>query len=194
MKSESQFRSARRSDAPLLVELINYAGEGLPLQLWAGMAPAGKDPWAVGLERAERENGSFSWCNATMIMHEGCAAGCLIGYEIEAEPAPVGDDVRGIIRPLCELEALAPDSWYVNVLAVRPPLRGRGLGTKLLELAERRGREAGRAQMSVIVSDANRGARRLYERSGYSATGRRAMIKEGWENPGRDWVLLTKAL
>jgi RimJ/RimL family protein N-acetyltransferase len=48
--------------------------------------------------------------------------------------------------------------------------------------------------MSVIVSDANAGARRLYERCGYRETATRAMVKEGWQNEGRNWVLLTKAL
>ena len=48
--------------------------------------------------------------------------------------------------------------------------------------------------MSVIVSDANSGARRLYERCGYSEIATRAMVKNGWENKGQNWVLLTKAL
>jgi ribosomal protein S18 acetylase RimI-like enzyme len=48
--------------------------------------------------------------------------------------------------------------------------------------------------MSVIVSDANAGARRLYERLGYREMARRAMVKEDWTNEGQAWVLLTKAL
>ena len=35
-----------------------------------------------------------------------------------------------------ELENLAPDTWYVNVLAVRPQFRGAGLGTRLLAHAD----------------------------------------------------------
>jgi hypothetical protein len=46
--------------------------------------------------------------------------------------------------------------------------------------------------LSVIVSDANVGARRLYERSGYREIARRPMVKEGWDNAGREWVLLVK--
>jgi hypothetical protein len=46
--------------------------------------------------------------------------------------------------------------------------------------------------LSVIVSDANSGARRLYERCGYGERAKRAMIKEDWVNEGRHWVLLTK--
>ena len=96
--------------------------------------------------------------------------------------------------PLQELENLAPGTWYVNVLAVRPQFRGLGLGTRLLEFADETGRAHGKRGMSVIVSDANPGARRLYERCGYREAAARAMVKDDWRNDGRNWVLLTKAL
>ncbi len=46
--------------------------------------------------------------------------------------------------------------------------------------------------MSLIVSDANTGARRLYERQGYVEQDSKPMVKEGWQNPGQNWVLLVK--
>jgi ribosomal protein S18 acetylase RimI-like enzyme len=48
--------------------------------------------------------------------------------------------------------------------------------------------------MSVIVSNANHGARRLYERTGYSEIARRPMVKDDWVNEGTEWVLLTKSV
>jgi ribosomal protein S18 acetylase RimI-like enzyme len=79
--------------------------------------------------------------------------------------------------PLQELENLVPGTWYVNVLAVQPDLRGRGLGTRLLAPADERGRSLGKSGMSVIVSDANTGARQLYERCGYREIAARPMVK-----------------
>ena len=35
-------------------------------------------------------------------------------------------------------------------------------------------------------------ARRLYERCGYRERARRAMVKEKWQHPGMEWVLLVK--
>ena len=96
--------------------------------------------------------------------------------------------------PLQELENLEPATWYVNVLAVLPQYRNRGLGTKLLSLADETGRRLGKRGMSVIVSDVNHGARRLYERCGYRAVAARPMVKDGWINDGENWVLLTKTL
>jgi ribosomal protein S18 acetylase RimI-like enzyme len=187
-------RPARRDEAALLARLVNYAGEGLPLYLWGKLAQPGESAWDVGRKRAERDEGSFSWRNAIMVEVDGKAAGCLVGYETPDQPEPIPADMPAMFRPLQELENLAPGTWYVNVLAVLPEHRGKGRGTKLLALADETGRKLGKRGMSVIVSDANFGARRLYERCGYRETARREMVKESWTNPWREWVLLTKPL
>lgn len=188
----SSLRPARREDAEVLATLVNFAGEGLPLYLWSRLADPGQSPWDVGRQRAEREEGSFSFRNATIAQWGAAAAGALIGYPIPERPEPIPPDMPAMFVPLQELENLAPATWYVNVLAVLPEHRGKGLGTKLLALADDTGRRLGAHGMSVIVSDANAGARRLYERCGYAEAARRTMIKEEWQNDGREWVLLTK--
>lgn len=188
------FRPARPDDAPLLAELVNYAGEDLPLYLWDKLAGPGQTAWEIGRQRAAREEGSFSWRNAAIIEHAGEAAGCLIGYPIAEEPAAIPPDMPAMFVPMQELENLSPGTWYVNVLAVLPQYRGEGLGTQLLDLAAECARALGRRGLSVVVSDANSGARRLYERCGYRLAAEREMVKEGWLNPGRHWLLLTKSL
>ena len=45
---------------------------------------------------------------------------------------------------------------------------------------------------SLIVSDANRGARRLYERLGYEEVASRPMVKEQWRSDGENWVLMIR--
>ena len=82
--------------------------------------------------------------------------------------------------------------WYVNVVAAYPEQRGKGYGTALLGLAERFGRATGKCGMSIVVADSNTGARLLYERCGYRELARRPMVKNGWQHPGTDFVLLTK--
>ena len=190
---EHHFRLATRGDAGVLAELVNQAGEGMPLYLWGKLAGPGQTAWDVGRARAGRDEGSFSYRNATIIEHRGVAAGCLIGYAIAEAPPPIAADIALMFRPLQELENLAPGTWYVNVLAVLPRFRNAGLGTELLRLAEKTGRELGSRGLSLIVSDANTGARRLYERSGYRETATRPMVKEGWISDGQNWVLMIRA-
>jgi ribosomal protein S18 acetylase RimI-like enzyme len=193
--STPTFRPARLSDADALAVLVNYAGEGMPLWLWDSMREQGETAWDVGRRRASRDEGSFSWRNAVVADVEDRAVGALIGYLQPAEPEPIDyETMPPMFVPLQELENLAPDSWYVNVLAVDPAFRGKGIGAKLLGIADETAARLGKAGLSVIVSDANPGAKRLYLRCGYRETATRLMVKDGWHNEGSAWVLLTKTL
>lgn len=203
------FRPARPDDAPLLVELANLAGEGLPLHLWGSWAEPGQTAFQAGVERAQRETGGFSYRNAVVIEAALTPdappqlAGMLVGYR-QPIPFDTGDlaELPPTVRPLIELEAEAetavwaagsPGSWYVNVLAVLPAFQRRGLGKRLLELAETTAQQTGARCMSIIVDSSNRGAFALYQRSGYSEAARRPIVP--WpDGPTGDWVLLLKTL
>ena len=188
------FRRAVIEDAAVLAELVNYAGEGMPLYLWELTAAHGQSGWDVGIARASREEGSFSYRNAIIVEHGRRPVGCLVGYEIPDVVEPVPLDIPAMFRPLQELENLAPGTWYVNVLAVLPERRSQGLGTALLGLADELGRTSGKRGMSLVVADANIGARRLYESCGYRHRAQRPMEKNGWSNESENWILMTKEL
>jgi ribosomal protein S18 acetylase RimI-like enzyme len=190
---EPPFRYARPGDAPALAELINFAGEGLPLYLWSNMAQAGESAWEVGRRRALREVGSFSYRNAVVAEADGRTVASLVGYALPDAPEPIDyDQTPPMFVPLQELENLAPRTWYVNVLATYPQYRGQGHGARLLDIADRLAAATSSIGLSIIVSDGNAGARRLYERCGYRELAMRPMVKERWENPGENWVLLVK--
>jgi ribosomal protein S18 acetylase RimI-like enzyme len=80
----------------------------------------------------------------------------------------------------------------VHALAAYPDHRGRGVGAELLAEADKLASADGLSSLSLIVSDTNTGARRLYERSGYREAARRKIVKQGWQHPGIEWVLLIK--
>ena len=188
---EPPFRQATPGDAPALAELVNLAGEGLPRYLWTSMAEFGESAWEVGRRRAMRETGSFSYQNATVAEVDERVIAALIAYPLPDRPEPIDlDQMPPMFVPLQELENLAPGTWYVNVLATLAEHRRRGYGSRLLGVAERFAAAAGRSGLSIIVSDANAGARRLYQRHGCVEVAMRPMVKDGWANPGENWVLL----
>ncbi len=189
------YRQASRDDAPAMTELVNMAGEGLPLYLWGNMAAEGQSPWDVGRERARRESGSFSYRNTIVRTDAGNVVAALVGYPLDDDPSPADyASMPPMFVPLQQLEDMAPGTWYVNVLASYPEYRGRGYGSGLLSIAEAVAIDQSKSGLSIIVADSNAGARRLYERHGYAEVARREMVKEGWESPGRNWVLLVKPL
>lgn len=186
-------RRATPDDALAMAELVDFAGEGMPLYLWTKMAEPGVSPWDVGQDRARRDSGSFSYRNAVVRDDGDRVAAALIGYPLPDQPEPWSyDEMPQMFVPLQELEDLVSGTWYVNVLATYPAFRGLGYGTELLAVAERLAVDTGRKGMSLIVADANTGARRLYERSGYVEVASRPMVKEEWESAGENWVLLDK--
>ena len=187
-----EIREARASDAAHLVRFINMAADDLPLHFWRETVGPEGDPWALGEERAARETGSFSYRNAWLAEVEGAVAACLLGYAAEADPGPIDPDTPPIFAPLLELEALAPGSWYLNVLATYEAFRGRGLASALLARAEGIAAAAGHDTISLIAADAHRDALRLYAAKGYRQVARRPVVKEGWEVEAREWILFTK--
>ena len=187
------FRQAHKGDAKEMAELINFAGEGLPVYLWSSLGDGSKSVWEIGRERAQREIGSFSYRNTIVCDKGGKAMAALIGYPLADEADPdVYQDMPKMFVPLQELEDLALSTWYVNVLAAYPEHRGQGFGTQLLKIAKELAMNAGSKGLSIIVSDANAGARKLYERRGFKETASRPMVKDAWENDGENWVLLTQ--
>jgi len=187
------YRRATSEDALNMAELFNIASHGLSLCLWAKLAGADESPWDVAVKRARSGKGGFAYENIVIREEGGKIAACLMGYPLSSVPQVYSlNDVPAMVAPLYELEHLAPGTWYVNVLATFPEFQGNGIGTELLHVAETLARDSQCAGLSLIVSDANVGARRLYERHGYGEQATRPIVKEDWEHAGQNWVLLAK--
>ena len=190
---EARLLRATSADAGVLAELVQLASEGLGLHLWTKLA-AGGDAWSAGRARLSRETAALSYRNAVIAKLGGQPVAGLISYPLGDNAEPVPDDEPAVLVPLHELMNLAPGTWYVHAVAAYPQHTGQGYGSALLAQAERFAAAAGKSTVSLIVSDTNAGARRLYERCGYAEMARRKMVKEGWVHAGTDWVLMTKRL
>jgi len=187
-------RAAKASDAGHLVRFINMAADDLPLHFWQKSVGPEGDPWAYGQDRAAREAGSFSFRNAWLAEVDGAVAAGLLGYPAEDTPAPIDPATPAILVPLLDLEALAPGSWYLNVLATYDPFRGKGCGSALLAFAEDVAQRLGHGAISLIAADTHQDARRLYAAKGYVEVARRRVVKGDWQVDAEDWILLAKSI
>ncbi|WP_419906302.1 GNAT family N-acetyltransferase [Hoeflea sp.] len=193
LKTTFTSRPATYEDARHLARLVNQAGDGLAYHHWQTLAAGYEDdidPWAIGIRRAASETSGFSYTKSLVAEMDRKVTGCVSSYMIDAPSTP--EDHAGapaVFRPLLELEDMVVGTHYVNVLAVYPEYRGKGIGSRLLTEAE--GLVEG-ATMSIIVSNANRDARRLYERFGYRQHASRPKIKGDWDGLGEAWILLVK--
>jgi ribosomal protein S18 acetylase RimI-like enzyme len=193
--SSLELAPATRQDASHLAILVDMAGHGLPAWFWASSParPAGTSILEFGRERARGDFGGFSWRNAYVARSAGMVAGMILGYRQPDDPGDAAE-VPDIVRPLVELEAEAPGSWYVNALAVYPEFRGRGIGAALLEGALDRARSEGADTASLIVEDVNDAARRFYARLGFSERAERAYQRFPMGPEASRWILMVRKL
>lgn len=189
------FRPATRANISALAVLVDIDGDGMASHMWRGLATQGQSPIEIGRERARREEGGFSYRNATVAEIDGEIAAGLVGYRLE-DPYDTGgfDAMPDLVRPLVLLESKVPGSWYVNILATFPEFRGQGIASRLLAIAEEKARAAQAPSLSVIVTSWNGNAARLYAKAGYTPDARGpALPFPGCPHKG-DWVLMVKPL
>ena len=190
-----EIRNASREHATDLAYLINLAGEGIPEYLWRSMIDGNETALEVGARRAAREEGGFSYTKARICVEDGALLGMILSYR-QPEPYDTGplDQLPEVVRPLIELEARAPGSWYVNAVATYESHRGRGVGRKLMADAESSASAVGCGTLSLIVASENAGARRLYRALGYADAASLPVVPYPGALHGGDWVLMLKRL
>ncbi|MEM9105591.1 MAG: GNAT family N-acetyltransferase [Pseudomonadota bacterium] len=160
-------RQAQKSDAEAIAKLIDIAGEGIPSWLWTRACVEGQTPLEIGIERARRPSGGFSYTNALVADKNGQAMGMVLSYAIVEAPLVDTNELPDPIAPFVALEKLSVDTWYVNALAVFAKGRNQGMGSKLMAAAEEQARKNGLNEMSIQVYRQNAGAVRLYRKLGY---------------------------
>jgi ribosomal protein S18 acetylase RimI-like enzyme len=86
----------------------------------------------------------------------------------ELDGRPVGFVVVTLRRPARAFGPIAePATAHIDAIAVSTRLRRRGIGKKLLKLAEAHAREAGAQSLFLMTAVRNRRARKLFEASGF---------------------------
>ena len=162
-----RIRQAESSDAESLAKLINLAGECIPNWLWTRACVEGQTPLEIGIERAKRKSGGFSYKNALVAEASGTPIGMVLSYPITEAPTENPDDLPAPIAPFVALEKLSVNTWFINALAVFAEAQSQGVGSQLLAAAENLARTNGFNKMSIQVYAQNTGAVRLYARHGY---------------------------
>jgi ribosomal protein S18 acetylase RimI-like enzyme len=188
-------REAKPADAVDLARLVNLAGEHLPEHLWRNQALAGQGALDVGCDRAGRETGAFSYRNAVIAEVDDQVAGMVLSYRLP-EPYPLDDLLAQPepVRPLIELEAMVPGSWYLNAIASYRRFRGRGVASALLEAAGEAAREALCSELSLIVASENALAHSIYLRRGFRQVASRPLVDYPRGPAGGEWLLMVKPL
>jgi ribosomal-protein-alanine N-acetyltransferase len=84
---------------------------------------------------------------------------------------------------------LVGDQAHINNLAVRPEMRGRRLGSQLLDAMLKEARKLGATSLMLEVRVSNAAARRLYEQAGFTV---HSVRKSYYTNPVEDALVLVR--
>ena len=189
-KSDLKIRAAEICDCRRIAELYLVASDGVSEYIWSTIAAPGESLLDVGQRRYERDNADISYRNARVVVAGDDVVGMLVAYPMVVDPDYEEEDP--VLRPYAILEE--PDSYYVAAMAVDEALRGQGVGSRLLAIAEDDARKAGLDKMSLIVFDGNTGAKRLYLAKGYKEVNRERIVPNEHIHLDGDALLMVKQL
>ncbi len=188
--NESAFsiRAARKEECRRIAELYRISSDGVADYIWTKMAAPGEHILDVGQRRYEQEDTAFSYRNCRIVEVAGAAVGMLSAFPMIVDPNYVEPDP--VLVPYSVLEE--DQSYYVCGVALDPPFRGRGLGTRLMREAEKSCRTLGYEKLSLVVFEQNVGAKRLYDRLGYKETAHHPIVPHPLIRHTGDALLMVK--
>lgn len=174
-------RPAVVADSRFIAEMIDMSSDGVALLEWTDAAREAGDLEAleVGAGMYASEEGDYSYRNCCLAEVSGRRAGMLLSFPVHArDPAdaalPPPFDGTDVFAPYKYLEA--PDTWYICGVAVLPDYRGRGIGTKLMQVAGQQARDHGYDRLSLVVFEENASALRIYQQLGYQVVDRAPIV------------------
>jgi ribosomal protein S18 acetylase RimI-like enzyme len=189
--SNESFRPARKADCATIARLYSISSDGIADYIWTKLAKPGEDILEVGRRRYERQGTAFSYENCTMVESDEKGVGMLVAFPMHVDPSE-DEETDPVLAPYSKLEE--DNSYYICGMALFPEHRGRGIGSRLLALAEDHARAKGYDKLSLLVFEQNEAAKRLYERNGYREVARAPVYPHPLVHYTGDALLMVKEI
>ena len=184
------FRPARKEECRVIAELFSVSSGGVADYIWSQLAEEGEDTLDVGKMRYENEDLAFSYKNTTIAQINNEIAGMLVAFPMYVDPNKDFSDSDPVLVPYEKLEE--DNSYYIFGVALFEKFRGRGIGSKLMDIAEEQAKEGGFKKLSLIVFEQNEGAKKLYDRLGYVEVAREHVAPHPLIHYSGDALLMVK--
>ena len=191
------FRPAASGDIPALARLHMMAAHGLFDALYGNTIPglSTTEIYERVLARAEEFR---SYKSITVATHAGGIVGevQMLPYD-EMEKVPpdplVPKDRLALYQPFERLDALGAGSYYINILAVDPEFRSKGIGSRLVDLVRSRAIQEGFSKLSLHSFEDPR-AVALYQRLGFTVAGRSPLVQHEQLQFSGDLLLMMRSI
>ncbi|WP_170394699.1 GNAT family N-acetyltransferase [Ruegeria arenilitoris] len=185
------FRLAMPSDIEGILPLAISTVPGFVETLWSRLAHENEPADAFG---RRVQNAFIDEENTIVADINGQIAAMLVSFMIAEKPNPFVQEIDEMLVPVMKLYSKVPGVWYIHGIAAAPEFQGRGLSSKLMELAEERAIAAGVFAICLLVVDTNQNAIRFYEKRGYAVTASEPFVGCGADTEATQWLLMNKTL
>ncbi len=191
-KEQWRLRPARAEDASIIADLIVLTGDTRPEFAATSEPPAGLAMKKVAAAHAR----SFAVRHAILVEYAGHPAGVMLGYRMSRRlEAMRKETLPSHLRPIADVEAVCPGSYYINTLAIFPEFQGLGLGSRLLdEAAPREAKSLNCRSLTLEVDLSNTHALNFYRRHGFHAVPEEPATFNGRCPDAKDIVLMQRII
>lgn len=165
------FRDGRKDDSYRIAELFDIASMGAIEFLFQDLVP-GMSPVQLVAHNLENDRYPHSYRSATVAEHDGRIVGMALSFPSRYNE--LSDEIKEFFPPdrlehfSAHFTTRVENSYFVDALAVEEDLRGKGIGSGLVELLKKKAKEEGFDVLSLFVFADNVNARRFYEHHGFA--------------------------
>jgi ribosomal protein S18 acetylase RimI-like enzyme len=173
-KMDVTLRPATLDDIPDLAQLHLLAAHGLFDALYHDAIPG--LPINEIIERVLAPTETMSYKSASVAVRDGKVIGEIQTFPFDhfgnAPPDPfIPKERLALYKPFEPLRPLGAGSYYINILAVYPQFQGKGIGSKLVNLARSQAVQRGFSKLSLHSFD-DAPVVAFYQRLGFTVVGR----------------------
>ena len=164
------YRNAELEDCPKLARFVDIASDGVVEFLFHDLIP-GQTPVQIVAHNLSADRDHHTFRDAIVAQSEQKVIGMSLSYPSHFHRISSG--MREFLPPdrLKHVENIftsgVENSLYLDTLGVDQEFRGKGIGSKLISLTQKKAGEDGFDALSLIVLADNTGAQRLYHRHGF---------------------------
>lgn len=177
-------RPATEADAPAIARLLLLAMQEI---VFAFIGERDETKARSFMDHlVARTDNQYGWPHAHVAMIDGQVVGAVCVYEgarlLELR-APVlrhlHEHFGRTVSPEAETSA---GEWYIDTLGVDPTQQGKGIGSALLQAVIAEHAHVHGRTLGLLVDEGNPAARKLYIRSGFTATSYRTLLGKRLEH------------
>ena len=208
MSLTALYRPATTNDARQIAELYSIASDGITDYIWHTLQDEnpGLSPLEIGIARTADPDNIFGYKRCTIAELSGEVVGMMVTFPInesssendQTDTSPTDPNAAEPQEPKqVEPDVLAPyalekaNTWYICALAVFPEYRGQGIGSEFLNIAQKQAQREGYSELSLLCFDQNVGAKRLYQRRGFTTIDRTPVVPHDLIHYTGDILLMT---